>query len=134
MNGLTQYEQSVLMETLKGELEVVSAHMHLPEIMERYNALAKLIEKLNGGTNSIWMDTEKKIIELLDRHWEAILETTKRLHNSGGIDPADYNHGNWGYAKVLMTSALREHTGDFYPRNTDNDRLFIQDIKNLKNF
>jgi len=45
-----------------------------------------------------------------------------------------FNHGNWGFAKVLMTVALRQHCDDFYPRNVSGGGLAGSDIKNLMSF
>ncbi|RKZ95600.1 MAG: hypothetical protein DRQ46_08250 [Gammaproteobacteria bacterium] len=138
MSDLTPQEIDVIKACLEGESETLEGcrHISLPSsaVNNSKKVIAAIIEKLDGGTGSIWINTREKLDDLINRHAEAVLVTAERLHNSGGIDPGEYNHGNWAYAKVLMTVALRQHCNDYFPSNTDGDKLRATDIKNLMHF
>lgn len=74
---------------------------------------------------------QKKVNELINTLSSRMKATTKRLYESGGINPEGFDENYYALAKVLVTAAIRQHADDFNPKNNAYLRFCI---KNLSHF
>ena len=133
----TNEEKQIIKNALNEECEAVTNHMDSmsKEAAYEYRSdILTIIEKLDGGCGTIWVNTAEKIKELLELHNESVLIIVEHLYKSGAIDPSNYNHAEWSFAKILLTAALRQQCDEYAPMTMNGNSIHERDLENLKNF
>jgi hypothetical protein len=127
---LTSDEKTLLEEVLNNEYETLgnsSKSINTENTYKQRAIISKILDKLNGGCGTVWMNTEEKIKDLLKRHNRSVVSTAESMCKSGALDVGRFNHNEWAFSKILITASLIQHCNMYAPMDGD-------DLKNLENF